>query len=76
MNLAEGHPDIVGEYAGEAAEIVRRMLAPPVRIGSRRRKDLPRVLFEVFRAQFEVEMAPEEARRIARRIEGLDASLS
>jgi hypothetical protein len=71
MNLAEGNPDPVGEYASEAAEIVRRMLVPTDLAESSLEDRLPGVVSEVFRVQFEEEIASEQARSIARRIEGL-----
>ncbi|HEX5376062.1 MAG TPA: hypothetical protein VFW48_07880 [Solirubrobacterales bacterium] len=76
MNITVGNPDPVGEYAGEAAEIVRR-----VRVGVKNGQStepvhIAGVVREVFRREFDQDIGAGYAREIADRLKPLLRSLS
>lgn len=68
IGIAEDNPDPIGEYAGEAAEIVRRAIVPlrtPIVVDL---AFMARVVMDVFKSEFEIDIASNEAERIAGKI--------
>jgi hypothetical protein len=68
IGITAGNPDPEGEYAGEAAEIARRFLNLEQASGPPTQGALTQIVTEVFRREFEEEIDPDQAARIARRI--------
>lgn len=68
MRITEGNPDPVGEYEGEAAEIVRRMLRAEQDGRTVDQGSVALALQEVFHREFEVSLDAERAAELAAKI--------
>ena len=69
VRITDENPDPVGEYSGEAAEIVRRIMVALRNPQGVDQELIKSVVVDVFKSEFEVDIASDEAAHIASRIE-------